>query len=141
MPRQTPAGAVVTPEENRDQLMKSLRAKVDSLTRDLAKTTDERDEARGHLEFWQARAEESRKTADKNAENGAAWKKLADERGTLIDNLRMDRDHLKIEAAELRGYIRRVQELDPADVQERRGVHERVASGMPWEDAVRMMRR
>lgn len=51
-----------------------------------------------------------RKLSDGNAENGAAWKKLAEQRETEAKELRDRVRDLTIQNAEMRGYIARVNE-------------------------------
>jgi hypothetical protein len=57
---------------------------------------------------------------DTALKTGSEWRDLANERKTLVENLRGENKAVTIEAAELRGYIRRVNELDPKHVRQQK---------------------
>lgn len=80
----------------------------------LERTREERNEAR-------RRSEEYKAVSDQNYASGQEWKTTANERSKRIEALEQHNRNLTEEAAELRGYVRRVHELDPEDVQQRRG--------------------
>jgi len=71
------------------------------------------------------REERSEARADRAEaiKTGNEWRDLANERKTLVENLRGENKALIIEAAELRGYIRRVNELDPKRVRQQTQEH------------------
>lgn len=97
--------------------------------------TDEINLTYGELEadLLVAREENKRlrKTSDDNYANGQAWKKQAEELVKQVDHANRAADKARTEAAELRGYIRRVNELDPKRVQRQKRIEHTGPHGVP----------
>jgi hypothetical protein len=78
-----------------------------------------------------------RKTSDDNYTNGREWKAQAEALTKQLDNAVANMTSAMSEAAELRGYIRRVNELDPKRVRQQQIEH----TGPSQRELDRMMRR
>jgi uncharacterized protein (DUF3084 family) len=75
-----------------------------------------------------------RKLSDENHANGLAWKKQAEELTSQLRNANTDAMSARNEAAELRGYIRRVNELDPKRIRNRVEILDKrsASAGIQW---------
>jgi regulator of replication initiation timing len=93
---------------------------------------------RERLAYWQDQNERNKKAGDDNYTNGQAWKKQAEGLASTIDKALNERTLAQVEAAELRGYIRRVNELDPKHA--RRNQVNATGKSMSQRDIERMMR-
>lgn len=95
---------------------------------------DERNDLAEKLAYRMDENARLRKLSDENHANGLAWKKQAEELTSQLRNANTDAMHARNEAAELRGYIRRVNELDPKRVRNRVEVRGKrsPASGVEW---------